>query len=183
LAVKTKLSELRKLIRELILETDERMEGDGKEDKGTTIAQHLRPENDLALGDQVVEDDEDSTIPEWLERDIKRFMLQEYPAGAGMVDPIDPMGFYSKPDPDRDLRTDIHGYWYKSPARAPGSEGDPYRSDDPWAQLGFHVRADDPTASPPGATSPDEEPDTDETRDVTPEESLETDDTRELEAV
>ena len=104
------------------------------------IADHLKGDKDkTALGDPPP--DEEVVEMRILNRQIRQYLLQEYPAGAGMVDPTKkPMGFYTDFDMEKDHHTgdDIQGTWYKSPGRAPGSDGDPFRGPDPYAQLGFH---------------------------------------------
>lgn len=49
-------------------------------------------------------------------------------------------GFYSSFDMNRDYTgtDDPNSTWYRSPGRPAGTEGDPYRDSDPYAQLGFH---------------------------------------------
>lgn len=142
-------------------ETDERMEGDDKGngipdpltgDDDQEIADHLRgDEEKTSLGDPPEEDPTEGTYnesvePIWLDSEIKRFMLQEqllveYPPGAGMVDPTKPpKGFYTDFDMAKDHGDgdSIHGFWYASPAREKGTDGDPYHDEDPYAQWGFH---------------------------------------------
>jgi hypothetical protein len=91
----------------------------------------------------------------WLKREIKRYMLQEYPAGAGMVDPTtDPKGFYSDFDAARDHGDGeyIQSPWYKSPGRAQGTDGDPFRGEDPSSQLKMHPNDNDPTTVHPAVS-------------------------------
>lgn len=137
-----------------LYETDERQEGDhagngipdpDNEDDGD-IALHLRGDKDkTSLGDPPEEDPArhlgEDLETEALNRAIKRYLLQEYPAGAGVVNPVGAKGFYS----DFDMAAD-HGDgskiqatdWYRSDGQAPGTAGDTYRQDDPNVQLGFH---------------------------------------------
>ncbi len=138
-------------------ETDLRMMGDDKgpgdgELDGEKMADHLRGnEEKRALGDPPSE-----TMGEaLLRRELKKFFMQEGPAGASGSDPREPRGSYSTFDMARD-HGDAEGLsspWYKSPGRPAGEDGDPYRSADPYSQLGFHPpkAGADPTASPPGA--------------------------------
>jgi hypothetical protein len=147
------------------------------------IADHLRgDEEKTSLGDPPDETMEESAVLEDLDEesfnalaaeafndgdgfmgrrvsladDIRRFFLQENPAGAGMVDPLEPpMGAYSDFDMTKDHTgtDDLSATWYRSPGREPGGDGDPFRGPDPHAQLGFHPpkAQDDPVASPPAA--------------------------------
>lgn len=137
-------------------ETDDRMIGDGKGngipdpesgDEDDKISAHLRGDDDkTSLGSPPEEKPSHSVFdeglePDWLNREIKRYLLQEYPAGAGMVDPIEPPhGFYSDFDMDKDHGSveKTQGMWYASPARPAGGDGDPFRGEDPYAQMGFH---------------------------------------------
>ena len=147
-------------------ELDDRMVGDklgnGEDDPNDPdsdlkIADHLRgDEEKTSLGDPPDETmGENVEVPAWMKRELKRFFLQEYPAGAGMVDPVDAKGFYTPFDMTKDHTgtDDLSATWYKSPGREPGGDGDPFRGPDPHAQLGFHPpkAQDDPTASPPAA--------------------------------
>lgn len=148
-------------------EGDERMEGDGAgipspNDDDDDLAQHLRGDDDkTSLGSPPEEKPtkgrwDEVHDPAWLRREIRRFMLQENPAGAGMVDPSpDKPGFYTPFDMVRDHTgtDDPQDRWYRSPGRQPGTDGDPFRGPDPYAQLGFHAPqgADDPGTTPPGA--------------------------------
>ena len=135
-------------------QADARMLGDGKgpsEDEDYDIADHLRgDEEKTSLGDPPDETIREATD---LNREIRQYILQEGPPGAGMVDPIGAKGFYSDFDMEKDHGTgeDLSATWYKSPGRPQGTEGDPFRGEDPHAQLGFHPPkgSQDPTASPP----------------------------------
>jgi hypothetical protein len=52
-------------------------------------------------------------------------ILKETSAGAGVTsDPTDVRGFY---DYETERGNDIHGFWYRSPGRGAGSDGDPGR--------------------------------------------------------
>lgn len=143
-------------------ETDDRMVGDGKgnglpdpnEGGIDDIAGHLKGDEDkIALGDPPLDEVVEAA---WLNREIKRYLLQEGPAGAGMVDPTDVHGFYTPFDMEKDHMgtDDLSATWYKSPGWEPGGDGDPYRGPDPYAQMGFHPPAglDDPTTTPPGVS-------------------------------
>ena len=141
-------------------ETDEQVVGDGlgngekdpnEFDKGEgDIAQHLRGDEDkTSLGDPP--DDVMEEIDR-LHTEIRRYMLQEYPSGAGMVDPTtEPLGAYSKFDMTKDhTGTDNpSSTWYRSPGREQGTEGDPFRVGDPMSRLGFHPPNKKDTTSHP----------------------------------
>ena len=138
-------------------ETDLRMMGDGKGPGDDAvddlkIADHLRGDGEKrSLGDPPAE-----TVGEaLLRRELRKFFLQEGPAGASGTDPREPGAAYGGFDMARD-HGDAEGLsspWYRSPGRPAGEDGDPYRGPDPYAQLGFHPpkAGADPTASPPGA--------------------------------
>lgn len=145
-------------------ETDDRTVGDGDGEGGIDdpdtnpegkMAPHLRTDDDTSLGSPPEERPNKGFYEStWLNREIKRFMLQENPAGAGMVDPVKPPhGFYSDFDAVKDHGdvAKMQGAWYRSPGREPGGEGDPFRGEDANAQLGFHPPAGEntPDAAPP----------------------------------
>jgi hypothetical protein len=67
---------------------------------------------------------------------IKEILLREFgqATSASGTDPTDPKGFYPY---EIDRGIDIHGFWYKSPGRPVGSDGDPYRPEDAAAFLGM----------------------------------------------
>jgi len=184
--MKIKLGALRKIVFEtLALETDERMMGDGAtngfDDLGfpDSIALHLDSKR-AGLGDDNADDD-------IVAHEIKEFFLQEQDASSddeqatptpGKAPEI--KGFYTPFDMAKDhMGTDnFHGTWYKSPGQPAGAAGDPFRSEDPYAQLGFHppAGAADPTTTPPSTTG-----ETGVTaRDVPEDESLKIDDTSKL---
>lgn len=141
-------------------ETDDRMVGDnagpGEPDEDHDIAAHLRTDADEPwLGDA-------------LQKEIRQYFLQEDAqqgdsqdsSKPGEVDPAtspdsnptssDTNGFYTSFDMARDHTGDTSSTWYRSPGQEPGSAGDPFRSEDPYAQLGFHPPKTG-NATPPGA--------------------------------
>ena len=67
---------------------------------------------------------------------IREALLREFgePSGASGSDPTDAKGFYPY---DIERGADIHGFWYKSPGRQVGEDGDPYRSSDAAAYIGM----------------------------------------------
>jgi hypothetical protein len=148
-------------------ETDERMVDDGKgngipdPEINDDMSPHLRDSDHLSLGSPPQERPEKSRYDEsaWLNREIRRYLLQEYPAGAGMVDPVTPpKGFYSDYDAEKDHGTpdQIQKPWYRSPGREPGGDGDPFRGDDPYTQLGFHSPRGPSDGTTPPAVSGEE---------------------------
>jgi hypothetical protein len=66
---------------------------------------------------------------------IKEVILSEIggPAMASGTDPTDPRGFYSYDLP----QNDIHSYWYRSPGRGQGGDGDPGRPADAEEYIGL----------------------------------------------
>lgn len=68
-------------------------------------------------------------------RRLIRQVLLEGPAGPGVAaDPTDVRGFYPY---EVDRGVNIQSYWYKSPGRTPGSDGDPGRPADALEYLGM----------------------------------------------
>lgn len=137
-------------------EVDDRMVGDGTDD----IADHLRSDEEgRSLGNAP---DETMREAEELARELRRYFLQEAtpeqdsdaegadgtsepPGSEGEDsgdggDPTGPAGFYTPFDMTKDHMgtDDLSSTWYRSPGRPMGTEGDPFRSEDPHAQLGFH---------------------------------------------
>jgi hypothetical protein len=144
------------------------MVGDGKGngipdpsgDDDLKLSPHLKgDEEKTSLGDPPEEKPEalfGETVS--LNREIKRYLLQEYPAGAGMVDPIEPpKGFYADYDAERDHGSpeQIQGMYYGSPGRPMGTEGDPRRPEDSPATLKMHCDDTDPTTIHPAAMGMD----------------------------
>lgn len=75
-------------------------------------------------------------------RKIIRKVIAEGPSGPGITsDPTDVKGFYPY---EIERGTDIHGYWYKSPGRAMGTDGDPMRPEDPEEYIGFKTKGTTP---------------------------------------
>ena len=147
-------------------ETDDRMLGDGK---GNGIPDPNTGDDEIKISPHLVGDDEKLSLgsppeekPErhlgedhaWLKREIKRYMLQEDPAGTSLADPNGAKGFYSDFDMEKDHHTgaDIQGLWYKSPGREPGTEGDPFRVEDPASRLKMHPDENDPTTVHPAVS-------------------------------
>jgi len=78
-----------------------------------------------------------------LKRLIREYLMNEIggPAMASGTDPTSPQGFYSY---ELD-KNDIHSFWYKSPGRGMGSDGDPGRPSDANQYIGLN-----PKSSPEG---------------------------------
>lgn len=70
-----------------------------------------------------------------LRRLIRQALLSEYgqASAASGTDPLDVKGFYPY---EIERGTDIHGYWYRSPGRSQGSDGDPFRDSDAASYIG-----------------------------------------------
>ncbi len=179
--MKFKLGSLRRLVREVLLrETDDRMMGDdaanGDADLGfpEELAAHLQPGGDRPdLGDPNDDDYEDES---YLDEELRRFFLQEDDQSAsaeGGAVPVpgestedgatpepgvapETMGFYTPFDMVKDhTGTDNpNSTWYRSPGQ-PVGDNDPFRSSDPYAQLGFHPPADSAVPSPGGEAGGD----------------------------
>lgn len=133
-------------------ETDARMLGDDRgpsgEDPDDDIADHLKDDEDSSVGEAP---DETIQEHEMLKKEVQKFFLQEDPSAASGSDPRNAKGAYTSFDMTRDHTgtDDLSSNWYRSPGRAAGTEGDPYRSEDPYSQLGFHAKQG--STSPPGA--------------------------------
>lgn len=72
------------------------------------------------------------------------------PAGASGSDPTDVKGFYPY---EIDRGTDIYSYWYRSPGRGMGSDGD-FRPSDPISYIGMSPPAESGGESGGGASEP-----------------------------
>jgi len=156
-------------------ETDDRMVGDGEgpgenpDRNDFDMADHLRgDEEKTSLGSPP---DETMRETAQLRREMQQYFLQEQSKdseepeapdapvdgsagaaatgenGSGTNAAAAPTGFYTPFDMDRDHSST----WYKSPGQPAGGSGDPFRSEDPYTQLGFHPPAGpaDPVASHP----------------------------------
>jgi len=75
-------------------------------------------------------------------RKLIRSILQEGPTGPGVTaDPTSPEGFYPY---EVERGSDIYGYWYRSPGRSMGSDGDPMRPADAAEYIGFKTKGATP---------------------------------------
>lgn len=76
-------------------------------------------------------------------RNLIQKILFEGPVGASVSsDPTDVKGFYPY---DVERGVDVHGFWYKSPGRPQGSNGDPGRPEDAEEYIGFKTKDTTPT--------------------------------------
>jgi hypothetical protein len=66
-------------------------------------------------------------------RNLRWLIHETLGAGASGSDPRDPKGFYPY---EKERGNDIHGFWYKSPGRPVGQDGDPFRPEDAAAYIG-----------------------------------------------
>ena len=87
-----------------------------------------------------------------LRRIIREELIREYgqATAASGTDPMDAKGFYPH---EMERRVDIQGYWYKSPGRPMGSDGDPFRPADAAEYIGMK-----PPAGGEGEESAPKEP-------------------------
>lgn len=68
-------------------------------------------------------------------REMIRTVLSEDGFSTTIADPTtEPRGLYGY---DLDRGADIHSFWYRSPGRAMGKEGDPGRPDDSMSYIGM----------------------------------------------
>lgn len=164
--MKVRLGTLRLFIREVVLvdemnQVDDRMIGDGADDD---ISDHLKDgEDGQSLGNSP---DETMREHDDLSRELQLYFLQEDveqqnsdaepadgtsepPGNGGEAEsggsaPAGAAGFYTPFDKERDHSAT----WYRSPGQAAGTAGDPFRSEDPHAQLGFHPPGSDGESKP-----------------------------------
>lgn len=86
---------------------------------------------------------------------LRRLIRETLGATATATSPQDPAGFYSY---DMERGTDIHGYWYRSPGRPMGGDGDPFRPADAAEYIGMKPPPDDPVDTPGADAASDVEP-------------------------
>ena len=65
---------------------------------------------------------------------LRQIIRETLGAGASGTDPTEHDGFYSYEIP---RGNDVHGFWYRSPGRSMGSDGDPSRPADAMAYIGM----------------------------------------------
>jgi hypothetical protein len=74
---------------------------------------------------------------------LKQIIRETLGAGASGTDPTEHDGFYSYEIP---RGTDVHGFWYRSPGRPMGSDGDPSRPADAMAYIGMTPPNEEPAS-------------------------------------
>lgn len=95
-------------------------------------------------GDELDEDDVEEEVSHVHLDEIKQFVriFLEGPAGPGVAaDPTNVKGFYPY---DLERGTDIHQFWYRSPGRGLGADGDPGRPSDAAEYIGFKTKGTKP---------------------------------------
>lgn len=71
---------------------------------------------------------------------IREALFTENPGGPAIAaDPTDVKGFYPY---DVERGSDIHAFWYKSPGRTMGSDGDPGRPSNALEYIGMSPKSD-----------------------------------------
>ena len=75
-------------------------------------------------------------------RNLIRKVIEEGPSGPGVTaDPTNKDGFY----PYEIARgVDVQSFWYRSPGRSPGGDGDPGRPADAAEYIGFKTKGTTP---------------------------------------
>lgn len=74
---------------------------------------------------------------------VRAALIREYGAIASFTDPTAVNGFYSY---EMERGNDITGFWYASPGREPGKDGDPCRPEDADEFVGFKPQSrEEPT--------------------------------------
>src|SRR3990167_55031 len=88
---------------------------------------------------------------------IREAVIREFgePTAASGTDPTSPKGFY---DYEIERGADIHSFWYKSPGRPMGEDGDPYRAKDAAAYIGMKAPEPEPEESPEGTGDTESSP-------------------------
>lgn len=76
-------------------------------------------------------------------------------AAASVSDPTDVKGFYPY---EIERGTDVHGYWYRSPGRPMGGDGDPFRPADAAEYIGMKPPPDNPVDTPGADAAADVKP-------------------------
>jgi hypothetical protein len=75
-------------------------------------------------------------------RKLIRQVLSEGPSGPGVTaDPTEIKGFYPY---EVERGVDVQSYWYRSPARQQGTDGDPGRPADAAEYIGFKTKGATP---------------------------------------
>ena len=94
-------------------------------------------------------------------KDLRRLIRETWGAAASGADPKDAEGFYPY---EIERGADIHSFWYRSPARSMGSDGDPGRPADAAEYIGMKPPAPEATGeegseaeTPEGSEAPPSE--------------------------
>lgn len=83
---------------------------------------------------------------------IRKILNEGGPSGPGVTaDPTDVKGFYPY---EIERGVDIQGFWYRSPGRSPGSDGDPGRPADAGEYIGFKTKGATPADAAAEAEPP-----------------------------
>ena len=82
---------------------------------------------------------------------IKEIILLEFgeATGASGSDPTDVKGFYPY---EIERGVDVQGYWYRSPGRGPGSDGDPGRPSNAEDYIGMKAETESAMETSGGGT-------------------------------
>jgi len=92
---------------------------------------------------------------------LRKLIRETLGAGASGSDPTDVKGFYPY---EIERGTDIQGFWYRSPGRSMGSDGDPGRPGDAAEYIGFKPpAAAEPAGDGEAAAAPEQIDATEET--------------------
>ena len=92
---------------------------------------------------------------------LRKLIRETLGAGASGSDPTDVKGFYPY---EIERGTDIQGFWYRSPGRSMGSDGDPGRPGDAAEYIGFKPPASEtPEGEGEAAAAPEQIDATEET--------------------
>ena len=135
--MKIQLSHLRRIIRET-LEEEAIVPGAwmGPHDDMTSKDKERLGNRGFLVPDLDEEVDEDVSHLDEIRQFINLFL--ESPAGPGVAaDPTDVKGFYPY---EIDRGVDIQGFWYRSPGRSAGGDGDPGRPSDAAEYIGFKTK-------------------------------------------
>jgi len=76
----------------------------------------------------------------FLRKFIREVLLQEGPAMASGVDPTNVGSIY----PETERGNDIHSFWYRSPGRGTGGDGDPGRPSNAEEYIGLSPKTSSP---------------------------------------
>jgi len=83
---------------------------------------------------------------------IRRILRESSPGASVVSDPTDVSGFYNY---DIERGADIHGFWYKSPGRGAGTDGDPGRPENSSKYIGLEPPQDNQETSEENIDEPE----------------------------